>query len=129
MTRVRTALEGSRGFTVGGRVSLTPIVESGLRQDGGDAETGVGLDVGSGLVLTEALTGLSLDVRVRTLVVQQSAGFTERGMSFSFGWDPTPSSPLGLSACLASTTLAARVASIEDVTRLPQKDRTPRSST
>ena len=38
-TRVRTALEGSRGFTLGGRVSLTPSVEIGLRQDGGDAET------------------------------------------------------------------------------------------
>ncbi len=101
MTRVRTALEGSRGFTVGGRVSLTPSVEIGLRQDGGDAETGAGMDVGSGLVLTDALTGLSLDVRVRTLVVHQSAGFTERGMSFSFGWDPTPSSPLGLTARLS----------------------------
>ena len=101
VTRVRTALEGSRGFTVGGRVSLTPSVEIGLRQDGGDAETGAGMDVGSGLVLTDALTGLSLDVRVRTLVVHQSAGFTERGMSFSFGWDPTPSSPLGLTARLS----------------------------
>ena len=59
VTRVRTALEGSRGFTVGGRVSLTPSVEIGLRQDGGDAETGAGMDVGSGLVLTDALTGLS----------------------------------------------------------------------
>ena len=101
VTRVRTALEGSRGFTVGGRVSLTPSVEIGLRQDGGDAETGAGMDVGSGLVLTDAVTGLSLDVRVRTLVLHQAAGFTERGMSFSFGWDPTPSSPLGLTARLS----------------------------
>ena len=101
VTRVRTALEGSRGFTVGGRVSLTPSVEIGLRQDAGDAETGAGMDVGTGLVLTDAVTGLSLDVRVRTLVVHQSAGFTERGMSFSFGWDPTPSSPLGLTARLS----------------------------
>ena len=101
VTRLRTALEGSRGFTVGGRVSLTPSIEIGLRQDAGDAETGAGMDVGSGLVLTDAVTGLSLDVRVRTLVVHQSAGFTERGMSFSFGWDPTPSSPLGLTARLS----------------------------
>ncbi|MCY4638627.1 MAG: hypothetical protein OXG04_29690, partial [Acidobacteria bacterium] len=41
VTRVRTALEGSRGFTLGGgRLSLTPSVEVGLRRDGGDAETG-----------------------------------------------------------------------------------------
>ena len=101
MTRVRTALEASRGFTVGGRVSLTPSVEVGLRQDGGDAETGTGMDVGSGLVFTDSVTGLSLDVRVRTLVVHQAEGFTERGMSLSFGWDPTPSSPLGLTARVA----------------------------
>ena len=101
VTRVRTALEGSRGFSVGGRVSLTPSVEVGLRQDGGDAETGTGMDVGGGLVFTDSVTGLSLDVRMRTLVVHQADGFTERGMSLSFGWDPTPSSPLGLTARVA----------------------------
>ncbi len=101
VTRVRTALEGSRGFTVGGRVSLTPSVEVGLRQDGGDAETGTGMDIGDGLVFADSVTGLSLDVRMRTLVVHQAKGFTERGMSLSFGWDPTPSSPLGLTARVA----------------------------
>ena len=44
------------------------------------------------------VTGLSLDVQVRTLVVHQADGFRERGMSLSFGWDPTPSSPMGLNA-------------------------------
>ncbi len=72
-----------------------------MRQAGGDAETGAGMDVGGGLAFTEAVTGLSLDVRVRTLVVHQADGFSERGMSLSFGWDPTPSSPLGLMARLA----------------------------
>ena len=101
VTRVRTALEGSRGFIVGARVSLTPSVEVGLRQDGGDAETGTGMDIGGGLVFSDSVTGLSLDVRMRTLVVHQAEGFTERGMSLSFGWDPTPSSPLGLTARVA----------------------------
>ncbi len=102
VTRVRTALEGSRGFTLGGgRLSLTPSVEVGLRRDGGDAETGAGMDVGGGLAFTDTVTGLSLDLRVRTLVVHQADGFSERGMSLSFGWDPTPSSPLGLTARVA----------------------------
>ena len=35
---------------------------------------------------------------LRTLVVHQAEGFSEQGMSLSFGWDPTPSSPLGLTA-------------------------------
>ena len=101
VTRVRTALEGSRGFTLGGRLSLRPSVEVGLRRDGGDAETGAGMDVGGGLAFGDTVTGLSLDVRVRTLVVHQAEGFTERGLSLSFGWDPTPSSPLGLTARVA----------------------------
>ncbi len=101
-TRVRTALEGSRGFTLGGgRLSLRPTVEVGLRRDGGDAETGAGLDVGGGLAVTDAAMGLSLDVRVRTLLAHQAEGFAERGLSVSFGWDPAPSSPFGLSARLA----------------------------
>ena len=89
MTRVRTALEGSRGFTLGGsRLALTPSVEVGLRRDGGDAETGPGMDVGGGPAYLDRATGVSLDVRVRTLVVHQAEGFSERGMSLSFEWDP-----------------------------------------
>ena len=30
--------------------------------------------------------------------MHQADGFRERGKSLSFGWDPTPSSPLGLTA-------------------------------
>ena len=101
VTRVRTGIEGSRGFTLGGRMSLRPSVEVGLRQDGGDAETGTGVDVAGGLAFTDASTGLSLDVQVRTLVAHQAEGFTDRGMSLSFGWDPTPSSPLGFAARVA----------------------------
>ena len=59
------------------------------------------MDLDGGLVLTDAVTGLSLDVRVRTLLVHQAEGFTDREMSLSFGWDPTPSSPLGLTAKVA----------------------------
>ena len=79
VTRLRTALEGSRGFTLGGRLSLTPSVEVGLRQDGGDAETGTGMDIGGGLAFTDSVTGLSLDVQVRTLVVHQDEGFSGNG--------------------------------------------------
>ena len=100
---MRTALEGSQSITVGNRLSLTPSVEVGLRQDGGDAETGAGMDVGGGLAFNDTVTGLSLDVRVRTLLVHQAEGFTDRGVSLSFGWDPSPSSPLGLTARIAPT--------------------------
>ena len=94
VTRVRTALEGSRRFTLGGgRLPLTPSVEIGLRRDGGDGETGAFMDVGGGLAFTDTVTGLLLDVRVRTLVVHQAEGLSEHGMLLSLGWDQTPSTP------------------------------------
>ena len=101
VTRLRTALEASRGFTFGGGLSLTPSAEVGLRQDGGDAETGSGLDIGGGLVVSDPTTGLSADVRVRMLLVHEAAGFRERGMSVSLSYNPTPSTPLGLTARVA----------------------------
>ena len=42
-SRVRLALEGSRAFRMGDGV-LTPGLELGLRHDGGDAETGTGVE-------------------------------------------------------------------------------------
>ena len=102
VTRVRTGLEGSRGFTFGGGgLSLRPSVEVGLRHDGGDAETGAGVDVGGGLVASHASSGLAADVRVRTLLVHQADGFREHGVSLSLSWNPTPSTPLGLTARVA----------------------------
>ena len=101
VTRFRTGLEGSREFVLGGRVSLRPSAEVGLRHDGGDAETGAGMDVGGGLVLADSVTGLSVDLRVRTLVAHQAEGFRERGMALSFSFDPTPSTPLGFTARVA----------------------------
>ena len=101
VTRFRTGLEGSRAYTLAGRLSLTPSVEVGLRHDGGDAETGAGMDVGAGLIVADASTGLAVDVRVRTLVMHQAEGFRERGVAVSLSYNPTPSTPLGFVARVA----------------------------
>ena len=101
VTRVRTALEASRGYVFGHGIALRPSLELGLRQDGGDAETGAGADVAASLIASDPLTGLSVDVRVRTLLVHQDEGFRERGVSVSFSYDPTPQTPLGFTARVA----------------------------
>ena len=99
VTRFRTGLEGSRAYTLAGRLSLRPSVEVGLRHDGGDAETGAGM--GAGLIVSDAGSGLAVNVRVRTLLVHQAEGFRERGMALSLSYNPTPSTPLGLTAKVA----------------------------
>ena len=101
VTRFRTGLEGSRDYTLAGRLSLQPSLEVGLRHDGGDAETGAGMDMGGGLVVSDASTGLTVDVRVRMLVMHQAEGFRERGMALSLSYNPTPSTPLGFTARVA----------------------------
>ena len=101
VSRVRTALEGSRGYTFGRGLSLKPSVEVGLRHDAGDAEQGSGMDVGGGLVVSDAVTGLAVDVRVRMLLVHEAEGFRERGVSVSLSYNPTPQTPLGLTARVA----------------------------
>ena len=98
VNRLRTAIEGSQRMTVADRMALTPSVEIGIRQDGGDAETGRGIDLGAGLALADSVTGLAVDIRVRRLLVHQAEGFAESGMSISVSYNPTPSTPLGFSA-------------------------------
>ena len=101
VTRFRTGLEGSREFVLAGRVSLWPSAEVGVRHDSGDAETGVGVDVGGGVTLADPSTGLAVDIRARMLVAHQADGFREHGMALSLSYDPTPSTPLGFTARVA----------------------------
>ena len=98
VTRFRTGLEGSRGFSFGSGLSLVPGVEVGLRHDGGDAERGSGVDIGGELLVSSPAMGLSAEVRMRTLLVHEAEGFRDQGVSVSLSFDPTPSTPLGFRA-------------------------------
>ena len=53
------------------------------------------------MVFADAGTGLGVDVRVRTLMMHQAEGVRERGVALTFSYNPTPSTPLGLTARLA----------------------------
>ena len=59
VTRMRFIIDAGRGFTMGVG-TLTPSIEAGVRHDAGDAEEGVGFEVGAGLAY-------------------QAPGFTHRG--------------------------------------------------
>ena len=98
VSRLRTAIEGSQRMSIASRMALTPSIEIGIRQDGGDADTGRGMDLGAGLVLADSVTGLAVDIRVRRLLVHEAEGFAESGMSISVSYNPTPSTPLGFTA-------------------------------
>ncbi len=100
VSRLRLGLEGSVELALTGGGSLTPMVELGLRHDGGDAETGFGVELGGGLIFADAARGLMAQVMVRGLVAHEASGFRDWGVSGSLRFDPTPASERGPSVSL-----------------------------
>ena len=100
VSRLRLGLEGSVELALTGGGSLTPMVELGLRHDGGDAETGFGVELGGGLIFADAVRGLMAQVMVRGLLAHEASGFRDWGVSGSLRFDPTPSSERGPSVSL-----------------------------
>ena len=84
--RLRLALEGSREVKFESGV-LTPSLEIGLRHDGGDAETGSGLELGGGLRWA-GLKGFTVEVRARGLLAHEERDYEEWGVSASIGLSP-----------------------------------------
>ncbi len=111
VTRLRLGLEGSWRMAQAGGGSLTPTLELGLRQDGGDAETGFGVELGGGIAWTDPGLGLSLDLSGRTLIAHDDGALEDRGVSAAFAFDPHPASgrglSLGLKAVLRERDMAA----------------------
>ena len=99
-SRVRLALEGSRAFDLGEGAVLTPALELGLRHDGGDAETGTGVELGGRIRYADAGSGLTVEANARTLVAHEDSGYREWGAGGSVRLDPGASGR-GLSLSLA----------------------------
>ena len=99
ISRLRLGVEGSWAFRLGG-TDITPKLETGLRHDGGDAETGFGIEVGGGIAWTVPRWGLKLDLEGRTLMTHEEGEMTDRGFSASLAYDPRPDSEYGLSLAL-----------------------------
>ena len=104
-SRVRLALEGGRAFELDGGV-LTPGLEVGLRHDGGDAETGTGVELGASMSWSDPGTGLSMEALVRTLIAHEDSDYREWGASGSVRLAPGDRDR-GLSFSLAPTYGAA----------------------
>ena len=97
VTRIRAGLEGARTYTLG-RFSVRPAIETAFRQDGGDAETGSGIDAGAGIDVADTASGFGASIHLRRLLLHQADGFEEQGVSFTMTYDPSPATPLGLRA-------------------------------
>ena len=99
-SRLRLLLEGGRSFALGPGAVLTPALELGLRHDGGDAETGTGVELGGRIRYTDAGSGLTVEANARKLVAHEDSGYEEWGAGGSVRLDPGASGR-GLSLRLA----------------------------
>ena len=100
VTRLRLGLEGSRRVTAAGGGEFVPRLEVGVRHDGGDAETGFGVDIGGGLAWSDRASGITAEMSGRALLTHASSGFREHGIAGSLTWDPRPDSERGLELTL-----------------------------
>ena len=122
MTRLHLGLEGRWTHPLEGGGRFTPKLEAGMRHDGGDAETGFGVEFGGGLAWSARALGLNLDVSGRTLLAPGDDDFkdrgsrprspstptrgSERGPSFSLGQSLDGQATAGLDALFAVNPLA-----------------------
>ena len=107
-TRLRFGLEGSYRLALAGGgnsgtesgASLTPKLEVGARHDGGDAETGFGVELGGGIAWNDPVLGLSLDVSGRALIAHGNDELKDRGFAVALAFDPDPATQRGPSLSL-----------------------------
>ena len=100
VTRLRLGLEGGYRIATEGGGHVTPKLEIGARHDGGDAETGFGVELGAGLAWVAPALGLSLDLSGRTLIAHGNDDLEDRGFAASLAYDPDPATKRGPSLTL-----------------------------
>ena len=84
--RARLVLEGRGSFPLAGGAELRPTLEAGLRYDGGDAETGAGVEVGGGLEYS--VGRLTARVSARVLAAHADESYGEWGYGGALSYQP-----------------------------------------
>ena len=77
--RIRLGMEGMFHLHEG----IHPYIEAHMRQDGGSAETGIGLEVGSGVRVSVPSWQFKGELRSQGVLVHSATGFREWGISGS----------------------------------------------
>ena len=81
--------------------ALRPGLEMGLRHDGGDAETGFGVEAGGSINWTNPNRGFDINLEGRMLVLHENDDLKDWGISLSLGYDPHPETKRGFSASIS----------------------------
>ena len=88
VSRVRAMLEAQKGYALSGGELVQPQLRVGMRHDGGDVETGLGMEVGAALAFLDPDRGLTISVHGRTLVTHEQSDYEEWGLGGSITLNP-----------------------------------------
>ena len=106
VSRLRLMLEAATGMSLGSRAMLEPEVRVGMRRDGGDVDSGFGMEVEGYLSFATTEQGLSVSLHGRRLVVHEQSDYEEWGVGGSIQLNPGGVGrglSLGLKPSLGST--------------------------
>ena len=78
-SRIRGGVEGSMNLAMGVDGSMVPYLNVSFRSDGGDGETGSGVEIASGLRVAQP--GFAIDAQFRTLASSGVDDYSETGFS------------------------------------------------
>ena len=95
VSQLRVGLTGSWRQELAAFGALRPRLEIGARHDGGHAETGVGLEIGGGVMWSVPTLGLGVTAESRGLIAHVDDELSDWGASASLSWDPDPASSVG----------------------------------
>ena len=95
--RYRLGLETSHTTRWASGVTLTPYAAVSGRHDGGDGQTGGGVEVAGGVRLAHRGVGFGLSAQGRVLALHAGTGYRERGMSITALFAPGGRDGRGLS--------------------------------
>ena len=113
VSRVRFGLESTLAMEMAGGARLTPRLEFGVRGDGGAAETGMGVDIGGGVVWLDPVRGLRADVGARGLFLHEEQDYEEWGVTGGFTLEPGGGSGRGLSLSLRHSVGASATGGVD----------------
>jgi len=86
--RLRLLLEGRCDCWTVLQEQLSSSLEAGVRWDGGDAEQGLGIDLGGGLEYRHTRLGITVEWLMRYLLAHSQADFQDWGASLTLHVDP-----------------------------------------
>ena len=89
VSRQRLMLEGTHVQALASGATFSPLIEVGVRNDGGDGETGTSIEAGAGVRYEDPATGLTVEARARTLLAH-THDYEEWGASGLVRVDPGP---------------------------------------